>query len=147
LDLHASLAIRNYIKNLAGKENKTIILTTHQMDIAQELSNRVVIMKRGRIIKDDSIKNLLEIFKIKEFDFIINGHNNFEVIRALDYVTVEQKEDDIYIKATINEDTQLYHLVRLLEEGNAKIKSINENTNLARIFVNLTKRKESLENA
>jgi len=56
LDPQSRLLMREFIKNLAGSH--TIILTTHNMDEADRLSNRVAIIDQGKILKTDSPENL-----------------------------------------------------------------------------------------
>ena len=48
----------NYIATLAKEKGITIILTTHYMDEADRLCNRVAIIDRGRIIAMDTPENL-----------------------------------------------------------------------------------------
>lgn len=145
LDARSSLLIREKIKELAKRDQKTVVLTTHQMDVAQELCDRVAIIKKGRIIVEDSTDNLLDIFTIKEFEFSIKRINNMGEIATLNFVTVEQREEGWRIKAHIKEDAQFYYIVRLLEEGEAKIKSVNENTDLESVFFYLTNKGEAKE--
>jgi ABC-2 type transport system ATP-binding protein len=52
LDPQSRLAIRGYIKQLA--RHKTVILTTHNMDEADRLSDRVAIMDRGELLVLDT---------------------------------------------------------------------------------------------
>ena len=51
------------IRDLVAKLNKmgnTIILTTHQMEVAEKLSNRICIIDRGKIIALETLENLKE---------------------------------------------------------------------------------------
>jgi ABC-type multidrug transport system ATPase subunit len=51
LDAHMARHIREKIKKLRG-EGKTIFLTTHTIEEAEELADRVAIIDRGKIIAD-----------------------------------------------------------------------------------------------
>jgi len=53
LDVQSARAIREMLRNLR-KEGKTIMLTTHNMDEAAELSDRVAIINRGRLVAVDT---------------------------------------------------------------------------------------------
>ena len=59
LDPHSRHNVWNKLKDLKEK-NTTLILTTHYMEEAERLCDRVAIMDRGRIITIDSPKNLME---------------------------------------------------------------------------------------
>jgi len=58
LDPQTRRKIWNYIKDLNRKEHLTIILTTHYMEEADELCDRIAIMDHGRIIKLDTPERL-----------------------------------------------------------------------------------------
>jgi ABC-2 type transport system ATP-binding protein len=56
LDPQSRILVRNFFK-LAGKE-KTVILTTHNMDEADRMSDRVAIMDHGKLLLTDTPLNL-----------------------------------------------------------------------------------------
>ncbi len=58
LDPQARLWIWNYFENLK-QQKKTMILTTHYMEEAEILCDRVAIIDQGRILECDSPKNLI----------------------------------------------------------------------------------------
>ena len=58
LDAQTRRAIWEYIKKMNKEENTTIFLTTHYMDEAEYLCDRVGIIDRGKIIIIDSTTNL-----------------------------------------------------------------------------------------
>ena len=58
LDTQTRRAIWEYIKKMNKEENTTIFLTTHYMDEAEYLCDRVGIIDRGKIIIIDSTTNL-----------------------------------------------------------------------------------------
>ncbi|MBU0496953.1 MAG: ATP-binding cassette domain-containing protein [Candidatus Thermoplasmatota archaeon] len=58
LDAQTRRAIWAYIKKMNKEESTTIFLTTHYMDEADHLCDRVGIIDRGKILVIDSTKNL-----------------------------------------------------------------------------------------
>lgn len=58
LDAQTRRAIWEYIKNLNEKEDVTVILTTHYMEEADYLCNRIAIMDQGKILAIDTPENL-----------------------------------------------------------------------------------------
>jgi len=58
LDPQGRILVRDYIRQLARK--KTILLTTHDMEEADRLSDRVAIIDRGRILVMDTPSGLKE---------------------------------------------------------------------------------------
>jgi ABC-2 type transport system ATP-binding protein len=56
LDPQSRVLVREFIRNVARL--KTVILTTHEMDEAERLSERVAIIDRGRLLICDTPENL-----------------------------------------------------------------------------------------
>lgn len=59
LDPQTRNHIWEYLKNLAQRENITIFFTTHYMEEAQEIADKIAIMDHGKIIASGSVKELL----------------------------------------------------------------------------------------
>jgi ABC-2 type transport system ATP-binding protein len=60
LDVEAKYAIRKFIKEINRNRQTTIILTTHDLGDVQELCNRIIIINKGMIIEDGSLKDLID---------------------------------------------------------------------------------------
>lgn len=97
LDPQTREHIWEYIENLAREEKVTILITTHYMEEADALCDRVAVIDHGKIIALDSPSNLkMQIgksmikAKVKE--------PQLEKIRALPYVSkAEVKDGDVTI--------------------------------------------------
>lgn len=74
LDPQSRDHIWNYIKDLKKRENITIILTTHYMEEADKLCDRIAIIDRSRIIALDTPNNLKS--KIEGETIIIESSDN-----------------------------------------------------------------------
>jgi ABC-2 type transport system ATP-binding protein len=58
LDPQSRVVVWEFIKNLKEKEGKTVILTTHFMEEADRLSDRVAIIDHGKVLVMDDPTNL-----------------------------------------------------------------------------------------
>lgn len=56
LDQHASLMLRNLLKELHTRD-RTIVMTTHSISHGLEISDRIVIQNKGKIVLEDETKN------------------------------------------------------------------------------------------
>ena len=131
----------NIIKKLRNK-GVTIILTTHYIEEAEEIADRVGIINHGKIIivdeKDELIKKLgqkkliIELqekiknipIKLKYFDLVIN--------KNLNQIT--------YTYDTKNERTGITELLNLIKSEGLILKDLNtEKSSLESIFINLVK--------
>jgi ABC-2 type transport system ATP-binding protein len=61
LDPEAARQVDGIIKELAGTEGRTIVLCTHNLNEAEHLSSRVVMLNRGRILATGSIQDLADM--------------------------------------------------------------------------------------
>ena len=80
VDVETRKAIWKYIKKL-NENGTTILLTTHYIEEAEALCNRIAIINKGEIIKLDETKNLLKILegnaKLEDvFLHLTNNHEN-----------------------------------------------------------------------
>jgi ABC-2 type transport system ATP-binding protein len=64
VDVETRQAIWKYLKELHAK-GKTIILTSHYLEEIEEMCERVVIIKDGQIVYDESIKTAMEGGKLE----------------------------------------------------------------------------------
>jgi ABC-2 type transport system ATP-binding protein len=68
LDVEAARTVRDWIAHLSADEGKTIVLTTHQLAIVQELAGRIAVIRRGEIIADLPTAELLSQFAEDRFE-------------------------------------------------------------------------------
>jgi len=61
VDVGLRQALWQFIKRL-NRDGHTIVLTTHYLEEAEELCDRIAMLKAGRIVALDSTRNLLETF-------------------------------------------------------------------------------------
>jgi ABC-2 type transport system ATP-binding protein len=85
LDVHSARTVREWIAKLARERGKTVVLTTHQLDMAQEVCDRVAIMRGGSLIADEPISDLLALFR---------GEERYVTVR------VEPTLEEVFVKLT-----------------------------------------------
>lgn len=61
LDVEATQHVKGLVREIAA-EGRAILLTTHQLDIAEELSDRVAIINQGEIIAEEPTPVLIQQF-------------------------------------------------------------------------------------
>jgi ABC-2 type transport system ATP-binding protein len=78
LDPQSRILVREFIKSF-GKE-KTIILTTHNMDEADRLADRIAIIDHGKLLMLDTAEKMKKTIGEGDLLEIILGDNNIQVI-------------------------------------------------------------------
>ena len=71
VDVDLRNSLWKYIKEL-NKRGKTICLTTHYLEEAENLCNYITIINKGKIIKTDTKENLLNLIGLKKVSFILD---------------------------------------------------------------------------
>ncbi|HEY9889538.1 MAG TPA: ABC transporter ATP-binding protein [Candidatus Obscuribacterales bacterium] len=72
LDVEAGETVKALVRQIA-QEGRAILLTTHQLDVAEELSDRVAIIRRGRIIAEQATEALLKEFSSATYHLEVDG--------------------------------------------------------------------------
>lgn len=72
LDVEAGETVKALVREIA-QEGRAILLTTHQLDVAEELSDRVAIIRRGQIIAEQSTEALLQEFSASTYQIELEG--------------------------------------------------------------------------
>ena len=126
----------DYIKKLSTENKITIILTTHYMEEADKLCDRVAIIDHGKIIALDTPNNFK---KSLGGDVVTIKTKNPELadLKNMDFIKHVQYKDDL-LSLTVNDAS--VHLQKILEKvGNAENVELHSPT-LHDVFIKLTGR-------
>lgn len=145
LDVQASFEIRELLKRMVEEQGRTIILTTHDMNVVQDTCKRVIIINQGRIVADDSVHNLLDLFKVKVYRIVIDGKltpGQREALENLPEVLLEEENPhETVISVRLEESQVLYQVFGILGAENTVIHSIDqEQNNFERVFLEILER-------
>ena len=125
------------IKEL-NKQGVTIILTTHYLQEAQDLCDRIAIINHGRIVALDKTENLLAKIHLKKVKFKIKNFKN--IGEKLDnHLAIEySKNNEIsikYDKTKIN----IENIILKIKEKGLEIEDImTEDADLEDVFIKIT---------
>ena len=135
LDPQARRETWNLIKKLK-QQGKTIFLTTHYMEEAQELSDRILIIIEGKIVASGSPNELIENY----------GGNKSIILKNCDRNTLEEKniqyeiDTESQIHIIFDNNDQLFKiLAAVTDDPNVEIEI--KKPNLDEVFLNLTGRR------
>ncbi len=125
IDVASVRQIRDLIKKL-NKSGTTIFLTTHYIEEAERLCDRIAFIKKGKIIKLDTVSNLsasVEKDNVVEIVFETN-FDNIVLLKNLQYkfhkVVIEIKDNKI-IKIISKEKINIVPFINFLANENLHI--------------------------
>jgi len=98
LDPQARRSMWELIKGLQ-KDGKTIYMTTHFMDEAEYLCNRIAIMDKGKVVAVDTVENLIKRFGLEEtVVFKADELNMDEIERIAGVTSLERRGPEVCVK-------------------------------------------------
>ena len=134
--------MRNRILQLK-KEGKTILITTHDMQEAQTICDRILIMNRGKIIADESPDTLRERFKststvLFKFDGVLSNDNESTLMDTFNKI---QRKNDLYALSSDDVIEDISMLYNFSKENNLTISDFKvKETSLEEVFIHLIKK-------
>ena len=116
----------------------TIILTTHYLQEAEELCDRVGIIHKGNLIALDTTENMLNKIQTKTLKFEINKRIVLDDMNNKDYNILTNTDSEFKIEYN-KQEFNIQKIIKLLENQGIVIKDIkSEDPDLEDVFVNLT---------
>ena len=145
LDPQSKIMVRDFIKSVA--KEKTVILTTHNMDEAERLANRIAIIDKGKLLLIDSPEELKKTIgegDVLEIEIIDYEKNNIDLVcNELKKITENLNiVDNLMIIKSKNLIEKVADIVIILKQNNIKISEMRLRENsLEDVFIYLTGRK------
>ena len=144
LDVETSYELRHVLKQMAARGERTILLSSHDMHVVQDICERVIIINDGRVMVDDRVTNLMKLFQVSAYRFELEGplgeEQELRLKELFPLLEVSATDHRTYIDADLKDGTQLYEVLEILKDGSAQIKSIgHKEPNLEEIFLTIVK--------
>ena len=147
LDPQTRRKLWEYIKNLNKEQKITIILTTHYMDEADFLCDRIAIIDHGKIIALNTADKLKEILGGDVITLETSEAVRLkEILEKTDYVK-EVKIFDSKLNITVeNGGTSIPKIIQLAQENNINVNSVVlKRPSLEDVFIHFTGRSIRVE--
>ena len=125
LDVQSAKIIKQLIRDY-NKNGMTIFLTTHDMDVANELCDRIAIINRGKIISLDTPENLKKLtqdYQAIDLEFI-NGVNKRGFKDLSNVKEIQETQEGVHL---IVEDVHesICEIIDYIRQNNFKIKHLS----------------------
>ncbi|MDM8000413.1 MAG: ABC transporter ATP-binding protein [Dehalococcoidia bacterium] len=139
LDPQARRAMWDVIETFR-RARKTVVLTTHYMEEAQRLCDRIAIMDYGKIIALDSPQRLIEShIRESAIQFKMKDYPGDEVLTALPDISKVIREDDDVIVYTNNIPSAISGLLQMASRRSTEIAELSvRQATLEDVFLKLT---------
>jgi ABC-2 type transport system ATP-binding protein len=138
LDVQSSILIRQMLLKLHEK-GKTILLTTHNLEEANKLCERIAIINKGKIAAIDTPENLKKMIKkLNTIEVTFDGPVNIQELSQLLEIQDISKKGEKYSLNTDNINNLILALTEYTKSKNIKINSLNTlDPSLEEVFIEL----------
>ena len=124
LDPHARRAFHDLVHRLSDFENTTIMMTTHDLDEAEQIADRILVLDEGRIVADGSPDQLArQLTTSAEVRWTSGGRRHVHAVRegdpavfVRDLLAKNADITELEVRRASLEDTYMA-LVRRVESG------------------------------
>jgi len=141
LDVQSHLDIKNILIDVSYELDKTILISTHDMKLVQDICEDVVILSNGKIVAKDSIEKLFDMFKTMTYEIVLTEclseekkSSLMKLNRAFYIINNGSK-----LETDILNEKDIYRIVDDLKNLDIFIKEIKQKEqNFERVFLSLT---------
>ncbi len=134
LDVEATESVKSLVREIA-REGCAILLTTHQLNIAEELSNRVAIIHKGEIIAEKPTDELIRQFSGTAYKIELENYLDPDRTSKIELLGGVVQAKTIYLR----EPEMLYQVFNILQPL-PLVRVEKDQANLTEIFLKLVRR-------
>jgi ABC-2 type transport system ATP-binding protein len=142
LDPVSRVAVWEMLTRLKRERDLTVLLTTHYMDEADKLCDRIAIVDHGKLVALDSplkLKASIPGKNVLEVSFAGAPPNWADTLKGLPEVAEVKAEDNIFRISSHNGPRTTVALLEAAREANASVTSLSvQSTTLDDVFVHYT---------
>ncbi len=147
LDVQSARSIKDKIIEMTREQGKSVLVTTHDMGVAQELCDRIGIINKGELITCKPTGELLDLFSEQVYEFRLDQAPAPGLLEGipgvLEYHLTEEESGPLCAVTIENEPDLLseaiYAIVEKFRASGLQLQSVeHQKQNLENVFLRLT---------
>lgn len=111
LDRHGAHTLMVWVRRLAREQNKTVAIATCRQQLAQDLCDRVAILRNGRLVADVPVRSGLGLDQPATYQIRVKGGLDARWAAWFDGLTVTAVRDETIIAGPIIDQPALHGLL------------------------------------
>lgn len=132
LDIEASQHVKAVVRHIAS-EGCAILLTTHQLDVAEEISDQVAVIRQGKIIAQESTEDIIQRFSGSTYIVKFEGElEQSQITKIKDLSGIIEDRKIIYPGTNLG----IYQLLTILKPLNI-LEVKQDRADLTQVFLKL----------
>lgn len=146
LDIQTANLLKKRIVELADRKNKSVLLTTHQIEMVEEICDRVAIIHKGRLMAFEKTDVLLGNMGREQYVFKFEKQPDTTILEDLPGVKqvdiIPNADGDILIQLIIDKKDTLFRVLDIFQKNQTRILSISKSEpHLEDVFINMIEAK------
>lgn len=141
LDVQTTVEIKNILRSISKDMKKTVLLSSHDMHLVQDVCEEVIVINKGKVVVQDRVSNLLDMFSRMTYEIVFLEHLTEELKDELQSFNNKfYLINDSKIELDLASYDEIYSLVDYFKEKNLTIKEFKQKEiNFERIYLEYTK--------
>lgn len=141
LDVETGYEVRALLKEIAREEGRTIIISSHDMPVVQDVCERAVIISAGKVVADDRVENLLRVFETRAYTITLGTSltgTQQELLARRFPVSSYQTGERPTVQVTLEHGEEIYDLMDILKRERTPVEAIDRTpVNFERVFMEI----------
>jgi ABC-2 type transport system ATP-binding protein len=142
LDVESSVELRTEIRRLVTERDMTVLVSSHDMDVIEKICDRVVILRDGRVVADDTVKNLLSSFEGNRLQIVTKETPEGLRDRLVEHHEIEswtRRDDRVRATFSVADDAEIHELLGRVVETDCRLADLQtEQTDFEDVFLRVT---------
>ena len=140
LDIQTRTTMWEHIRELRKSENMTVFMTTHYLEEADSLCDRIGIIDNGKIMALDTPRKLKESLGGDVISLKVGGEVDYtQAIKSVEGVLSVKKEDGSYRVKVLNGETVTAPLLQEISKSGGRVTYVTlERPNMDQVFLEYT---------
>jgi ABC-2 type transport system ATP-binding protein len=142
LDVYSAKTVKDWVLELA-QLGKTVILTSHELDMVQEVCERVAIIHQGRLVADKPVSDLLGLFREEHYEIRIGTPLPDGAERYFPGLKACVQDEVTTLSGAIANQTLLHQILSQIHALQLPLISVNAvEPSLEEVFMRLTNNRQ-----
>ncbi|HAM82084.1 ABC transporter ATP-binding protein [Ornithinibacillus bavariensis] len=144
LDIETGYEVRELLREIVREQKRTIIITSHDMDVIQDLCERTVIINSGKVVTNDRVENLMKLFEVRAYVIKLDGHLSEEqhhlLLEKFPHLVYTPDTFQSTLEVELTQSQDIYELFDVLKLEQIPVDTIDRKTiNFEQVFMKIVK--------
>ena len=127
LDVETGFEVRSLLREIAA-EGRTVVLSSHDMPVVEDLCRRVVVVSGGKVVTDALVADLLKLFESRAFAITLAAPLLPDEQSRLERSFTVSATEGTTFEVELPRSEELFRLMDFLRHVGAEVESIERTT-------------------